>query len=152
MVVTREPVEAVTSQVIRHPGLNVKDCLASYVSFHRRLLPYRDDFVASPFERVTSDFGSVIDDVNRRFATNFRLFDHTPDAVAAVFAIVDEMDRADSTKRSIKIIDTVARPTAEREQTKAQLRELFKNPKLAPFVDSARSLYQQFQRSPGVAP
>lgn len=146
LVVCREPVDAVTSQVIRHPGLNLADCLVAYMSFHRRLLPYRADIEVAPFDKVISDFGSVIEDVNRRYATNFRLFDHTPDTVEAVFAVVDEMERVDSTRRSSKAVDTVARPAADREQVKARLRELFDIPRIALLVEPARSLYQQFLR------
>ena len=144
LVVIRNPIDAVTSLVIRHPGLHVSDCLAAYLSFHKHLLPFRADIVVAPFDRVITDFGSVISDVNLRFGTSFTLFQHTPESVAAVFDLVDEMDRVDVTRRSMKRAETVARPTREREVRKAQVRELLHRRQLAPLVGAARTIYQEF--------
>src|SRR5262245_61007819 len=39
----------------------------SYLSFYNRIYPYKDHFVLGEFKKVTSDFGRIIERVNRKF-------------------------------------------------------------------------------------
>jgi hypothetical protein len=149
MVVVRRPEDAVVSEVIRHPGLTVGQALRHYASFHRHLEDYRSGFVVAPFERVTGDFGAVIEAVNTRFGTAFHLFDHTPENVEAVFRRVDEMDREDTGRRATDPAATTARPVASRDEAKEGLRMELDRPALAPARDRAIRAYETFIYSHG---
>ena len=59
--------------------------LKAYIQFYTLIYPYRDKFVLGKFEQVTSDFSTVVQDINRKFSTNFTIFDHTPQNVEKIF-------------------------------------------------------------------
>lgn len=143
MIVVRDPIDAVVSEVIRHPQLSTVAGLREYLTFHRPLFRYADRLTVAPFEQVTSNFGAVIDRLNRNYGTNFARFEHTPDNVAAVFEIVDRMDLEDRTRRHDDSTATVGRPTAEREEAKETIRARLMGtaPRL---VDEARRVREAF--------
>jgi hypothetical protein len=143
IVVCRDPADAAVSMVIRHPETTVRQALRQYVTFHRPLLGSIDDLVVAPFETVTEDFGRVIDDVNRRFGTSFRPFEHTPSNVERVFAEVDAMDRSDNTRRSGDPADTVGRPADERAARKAVVAPQLSEPRTSTLLDEARALHHR---------
>lgn len=149
VLLIRDPIDTVSSFVIRHPDLTMKAGLRAYTSFHRHVLPYRDDIVIAPFERVTSDFGAIIDTVNRRFGTRFGRFEHTPENVEAVFQILNRKEQADASRRSAgaESGDTIARPTDDREQAKKRLQPLFEASGVRPLLQKARRVYRDLLES-----
>jgi hypothetical protein len=136
--VVRDPVEAVGSLVIRHPGVAVADGLREYIAFHSHLKRRREGILFASFPRVTSDFGSLIGDVNRRFGTQFARFEQTDANLAAVYKRLDEMDAGDRTRRAGDPGATVARPQEAREAAKASLAPQFQRPSTARLVAEAR--------------
>ncbi len=94
MVLIREPKATVMSQkalaiqlkqVANPEAYPIEICLAMYVDFYERLLPYKDGFMVASFEQVTEDFGSVMERFNARFETAFNGIDHTPEKEADIF-------------------------------------------------------------------
>jgi hypothetical protein len=77
LVVIRKPQGAILSQLIREPGVALRDALIAYSRFYTCLLPYRDSLVVGEFEQVTHDFGAVVRRINARFGTTFAEFTHT---------------------------------------------------------------------------
>jgi hypothetical protein len=88
LLLIREPRGAILSQVVREPGVAMRDALAAYVRFHECLLPYRDCFVVGEFETVTHDFGSVVSRLNDRFGLGLTEFVHTPQSMSDCFALI----------------------------------------------------------------
>ena len=89
LVLVRHPRDAVTSQVIRSPGISVRGALRAYARFHERVASVRAGCQIATFEQVTGDFGAVIQALNRRYGTNFGVFHHTGEAVAEVYRMID---------------------------------------------------------------
>jgi len=81
LVTIRDPEAAVASSLIREPYLTPEVTLAAWTRFYGRLLPYRDRMVVGEFSRVTTDLGSLIEELNDRFGTAFVPFVHTPEHV-----------------------------------------------------------------------
>lgn len=98
-----------------------------YARFYERALPYRDSFVLAPFEEVTRDFGGVIERLNTRFGTAFRRFQHTPQAVEAIF-------RENAVHLS---------PSPEREGLKARFRAAYLSPANAANRERAGACYHE---------
>ncbi len=95
LVLIRNPHDAVLSTVIRHPFLSIARELDRYVDYYTAILPYREHYVVGEFQDVVSDFGCVIDKVNRHFGTGYQRFAHTEENVQRVFQAVEEMDKRD---------------------------------------------------------
>lgn len=90
LLVIREPRGAILSQLVREPGVAMRDALDAYVRFHECLRPYRVRLVVGEFETVTHDFGSVLARVNERFGMGLVEFAHTPQAMAECRAMIGQ--------------------------------------------------------------
>lgn len=77
LVLIRNPVDAVTSLMIRHPRITGRQALFYYASFYEAVEGYRDAYVLGRFEEVTEDYGKVIERINERFGTGFAPFEST---------------------------------------------------------------------------
>ncbi|HKC29977.1 MAG TPA: hypothetical protein VKB75_18325 [Jatrophihabitans sp.] len=90
LLVIREPRGAILSQLIREPGVDMRDAVAAYVRFHRSLRPYRDSMLVGEFEAVTRHFDVVIRRLNARFGLSLHEFVHTPEAVAECMMMIEQ--------------------------------------------------------------
>jgi hypothetical protein len=142
VALVRAPEDAVPSYLIRRAGLHAEDGLVEYLDFYRTAWGARDAFVVGLFDEVTTDFGTTIDRVNRRFGTSFRRYDATPDNEAAAFALVEEMNRVECRG---EVVEThVGRPSAERDARKAEIAASLERPRAARLLGRAQDLYQQY--------
>jgi len=122
------------------------------------------------FDVVTTDLGTVIDQVNRRFGTRFERFEHTPEDVELVFRLIDERERRPDEKTvdrflsgeltlplvldriaeldrrrtpTVRAEHAVPRPSRERESSATALRAELEDPALAEPLRRARALYER---------
>ncbi len=142
VVLIRQPRDAVLSYLVRRPTLTPYDALVEYIDFYRTAWRVRAGFVVAPFDRVTSDFGAVLDQVNERFGTSFRRYEATPENEARAFALVEEMNRLETGGQVVESL--VGRPSAERAGRKDELRALLEQPRTARRLSAASGLYEQY--------
>jgi hypothetical protein len=90
LLVLREPRGAILSQLIREPGVAMRDALVAYCRFHECLRPYADGMVVAEFANVTHDFGSVVRRLNAKFGMSLNEFVHTPDAMRECLAMIEQ--------------------------------------------------------------
>jgi hypothetical protein len=140
LVLVREPEPTILSFVIRHPHIPMGQALRGYLRFYQPLLRYRDSFVTSSFDEVTTDFGRVIRAVNRRFGTGFAEFEHTEENVERCFAMISD-DYRERVRPGESLERIVARPSLERDRIKEALREEFVGPRLARGRERAETTY-----------
>ena len=142
VVLVREPEDAVLSYLIRRDSLTPHDAVLEYLDFYRTAWRARDGFVVGLFDRVTSDFGGVIDQVNARFGTSFRRFEHTADNEARAFRLVEDMNRMES---GGEVVEThVGRPSGERTGRKDELRELLGQSRTAAELRNAEEVFARY--------
>lgn len=119
LMLIREPSKVVSSLLVPFPWLTVNDALFAYHCFYKPVLPYLDDIVVATFDEVISDFGAVIEKVNKKYNTNFRLFEHTNENISHVFQSIDS--RAKLLWRMPDVTLITARPAEEKEQIKRKI-------------------------------
>jgi hypothetical protein len=174
LAVIREPRGALLSQLIREPDVALRDALIAYTRFYQRLLPYRDRLVVADFEEVTKDFGAVTRRVNDRFGTTFGEFEPskqntqrcfeliklrgtlspvllgfesgtvTPEDLLPEVAALTRQRQAQAAGAGL-VAETWV-PSAERERSKAALREQWAQPALSLLRDRALWAYDEFRR------
>jgi hypothetical protein len=142
VVLIRQPRDAVLSYLVRRPTLTPYDALLEYLDFYRTAWPARHGFVVAPFDRVTSDFGAVLEQVNERFGTSFRRYEPTPENEARAFRLVEEMNRLETGGEVVESL--VGRPSSERSRRKEELRALLERPRTAEKMSAAEALYGQY--------
>jgi hypothetical protein len=143
IVLLRAPEEAVLSFLVFHPAISTSQAMHTWLRFYTPLLPFKDRFVLARFETVVSDFGRVIRSVNERFGTGFREFEHTEENVKACFAVMDQRERAKLSKSWVE--ETVARPSAWRDERKEAIRSQFQGAAVADLRSRLQEVYATFE-------
>lgn len=119
MLLIREPRDAVLSLTIRETGLPISLCLKKYLSFYRKVYPHRAGCLIVTFQDVIHNYGSVIEKLNQKFSTMFKIFHHTKEDNAIVFNKIEDMERNYS---GAKFNETrVSRPSALRDSIKKEI-------------------------------
>jgi hypothetical protein len=142
VVLIRRPRDAVLSYLVRRNTLTPYDGLVEYLDFYRTAWRARDGYVVGLFDRVTSDFGAVLDEVNERFGTAFRRYDPTPENEARAFELVEEMNRLETGGEVVEAL--VGRPSEERARRKEELSALLDRPRTAAKLREADLLYERY--------
>jgi hypothetical protein len=94
VILVRDPVDAISSILVRQPGRRAKAEVARYEVFYRACLPAADRVVVATFEQATGDVDEVIRRVNRRFGSGFNgLSSLDPWGRERVFESIRESDR-----------------------------------------------------------
>jgi hypothetical protein len=175
LLVIREPRGAILSQLVREPGVAMRDALVAYVRFHECLRVYRHRFVVGEFENVTHDFGSVIGRLNDRFGLGLSEFVHTRRNMDECFALMAQRGSLspvllgfesgtvtkDAALRELQVLQARSAsgklreawlPSTERHRAKRELTEQWLRPGLDRLRSQALELYQEFVGSgPSVA-
>jgi hypothetical protein len=167
LLLMREPQGAILSQLVREPGVAMRDALVAYVRFHKCLLAYRDDMVVGEFETVTRDFGSVTRRLNERFGFQLTEFVPTPQSMSECFALIGqrgslspvllgyESGLVSKGEALAELRDLQAHaasgllreawmPSNERERAKNELTDMWLRPGLARLRSQAANLFEQF--------
>jgi hypothetical protein len=144
LVLIRQPRDAVLSYLVRRATLTPHDAVLEYLDFYRTAWPVRDHFVVGLFDRVTRDFGAMLEQVNQRFGTSFQRYDPTPENEARAFRLVEEMNRLETGGEVVESL--VGRPSAERSRRKQELEALLDRPRTAARLRDAEILFQRYAR------
>ena len=143
IVVIRSPIDAVLSEVIREPRKQLRRGLLEWNSFYGTVRPVLDQIVVADFATVTTDYSIVIDEVNRRFGTNFAPYRNSPESDEKVFASIEAGARSRG-KSGTRLETQVPRPSKERVGRKDALQAELARPELRPLVERAQALYADF--------
>ncbi len=140
VVLLREPKDAVISLVIREQYLTFELALHSYISFYRAILTCKNNCLMVTFEELATDYGAVIDQINKKYKTTFELFDHSSKNVEKVFDLVQSYGVSDSPKNKLDET-TVARPSATRKEMADKYRKILDLKKYENLVAEAEQLH-----------
>ncbi len=152
MVLLRRPEDAILSFLVREPRILPEQAVQDYLTFYTWVIRLRPHLVLVPFEVVISDFGRAIEALNRRFGTQFRLFEPTSANLAQVFCMIEEFDRQERLmeRKKLPAEITIGRPSEMRERLKEQRRH-----DLDPvrhLLDLAQQLYEGLLQDVDVSP
>jgi hypothetical protein len=139
LVLIRDPLEAVSSHLVREPCVAPRQALRNWIRFYTSVDDVRDQLLLATFEEVTTDFGDVVDRLNDRFGTSFVRFEHTPENVERCFARIEERNRF---LYSRLVESAVARPSSARGSAKDALRPKLQASSTRPLVDRAYQLHE----------
>jgi hypothetical protein len=92
-VLIREPEDTIRSLLLKYPMLPPKVALLGYARFYETCYDYRQRFVTALFEQVICDFGAVIEQINTKFGTHFKRFEHTQGNLEKVHERLDHKAR-----------------------------------------------------------
>ena len=127
LVIIREPKQAILSYVIREENVTLNLAISRYLTYYKAVSQLKNAFVIAEFNEVISNYGNVISRLNKRFNTQFSLFEHTKENIEKTFINVENMERdhAEVTLSESKF----GRPSSERNLKKKELAKILENPK-----------------------
>jgi hypothetical protein len=169
LLLIREPRGALLSQVLREPGVALRDALVAYTRFYERLLPQLDQFVVADFAEVTADVAAVVRRLNARFGLS--LAEPTADQRDDVDAFVAQRGslspvllgfESGTTGRAtalqeLRVLESHAtpdavleqwRPSADRTHQKELLAAEWYSLRLTPLRERAQSVYRAVLGTP----
>jgi hypothetical protein len=120
LVLVREPTDAALSEAIREHPVSLRTVLAAYCRFYETVAPHVGSMIVGEFAGVTTDFGSIIVEMNRRFGTTFRPFEHTSESTELVFRLIDERER----RPAVKAVDEYLAGKVSLDDVRAAYRDL----------------------------
>lgn len=144
IVLIRHPDEAIPSFLIRHPRTGVRPAMRGWLRFYGPLQPHLGKLVVGTFDRVTKDFGAVIERVNERFGTDFTPFQHTEENVRKIWEAIDRDYRTRVGGEGAEFDRIVARPSAGREEQRRKATELYSAPELEGDRARLRTVWEGF--------
>jgi hypothetical protein len=134
----REPQDAIVSYLIREPCATPRMGLAEYIRFYKAVRRHRQSLVVADFDVVTTDFGSVIREVNKRFGTAFAEFEHTEKNIQKCFRVIEEGNR--ETYGAV-LESTISRPSPHRGEIKRDIIQGYRAESLTRLRLEAERLY-----------
>jgi hypothetical protein len=145
MALIREPRAAILSSMVYAGSDDAAWFTARYLAFYRPVERIAEKLLVVDFREAISDMGAVVDRVNARFATNFTRFEHTPENVAAVQAMIEAhaSRRGGHLGEGWRKEQHLSLPTPEREAMKQARERALNLPHLMPRLDAARALYER---------
>lgn len=140
VVLVRQPLEAIASATIFLEHEDPLPFLRFYNIYHRSLVEYRDRIVISDFERTTTDFASVIAEVNERYGRRFNLYEKTPENEDRV----KELIRQQHGEGGIGRVARLPLPSHEKDYLKERIKEKLQSPEFALLLEEANQYYRYF--------
>ncbi len=129
LVLVRHPDDAVLLLHLARPALTLPQILRAYARFYTMLARRRDSFVVATFDRVSTDLGTVVAELNQHFGTSFLAFRHTEENVQACFDAMDAYWRA-RVGNGEALERSVGRPSIWRDRRVEEMRPLLDGPSL----------------------
>jgi len=170
LALIRDPVDTVVSEAIREAPVSLRTVITAYRRFYESVLPVLGRLTVGRFDVVTSDLGSLIDEIDRRHGVAFARFDHSSENVDLVFRLIEERERRPETKNvdrflageltlgevldAIRRLDAggaptvraehaISRPSEERASTRDEILHELERPALREPLRRARELYER---------
>ncbi len=141
VVLVRDPLDAVSSLLVRDERVHPKSALHAYLHFYQCVLPFSDHVVVADFPQVTADFGAVVEQVDSMFGRSFARYVHDDAAEERVRSEVERMERAFAGG----VLDerAVARPSAERTAQAEKVRSMLLEGQYARLLVDCRSVHDR---------
>ncbi len=132
----RNPVDAIASVLVVDRSLSMRLAVQSYINFYERIWPVRRAITIADFKQATQHPHKVVEAVNRRYGTSFKMPPLESSTRETIFEGLREA------QKKLDLPETlVAVPTPMKAQVKqAILPALQKHP----LLPKANTLYQQF--------
>ena len=120
LILIRQPQDAIASMLIFYQcKFPVRQAIREYIDFYETAWACRESLLIADFEEVRSDFGAVINRLNKRFGTNFSSFENTDENRSECF---QQIDKAFSERygevRDEKSVYRITKPVEERTRLK----------------------------------
>ena len=144
IVLIREPLDAVSSLIVRHPEREPERCLIEYDIFYRSILALQGKFVVADFQETISDFGAVTARLNALYGTSYVCFTHSPENIDSVFKKIESQNVLYENGSAFQL----AKPAREKELPKKEVKNVLLSRKFKSLLGRAIQTYNRLTLGP----
>lgn len=137
ILLVRNPIDSVTSLLLRSPELNVKYALKFYISFYKNCLPYLNEVVIGFFDEFTENMDSLISKTNQKFSTKYITL--TKEEEEEIKKVIIDVNK----KRFNDDFWKFAVPNERKKQLSVEIKTLLSSSKYKHLVQKAEGIYQK---------
>lgn len=138
ILLIRQPVETISSLMIRQPKYDPAVLFEGYYFFYNSL-KISNAFILAPFDKLIDNYGQIIQKVNDKFGTTFDLYQKSIENEEKVKRIVQTQDELKNAK---DYDQRVAYPNAERKKMKKDILDTLKNSFYAEKLQKCNEIYE----------
>jgi len=142
IVLIREPKDAIISRMIRNPYLSNKSYIIEYIKFYKALLKHKDKIVVARFADIINNFPTIIEKTNKKFKTDFNIFEQSNENIKKIFHEIENLDKMDNKSDLVNKL-TVSLPK-DKEEYKREKEAILKDVKLLQHIRTAQEIYLSF--------
>lgn len=140
LLLIREPIAAVASATVFLQNEDPIPFLKFYNIFHAALVPYGSQLVISDFARTTTDFRSVISEINQRYHRDYALYQGTLEEERRV----NDLIRREHQSNIRGGVATLPLPSEEKDRLKEKVVQRLLAPECASLLSQAQLYYEHF--------
>jgi hypothetical protein len=122
LLLIRNPVDAISSLIMRAPYLPPRLLLNNYISFHTQLLDWVDELIIIDFYDATNNMDKVIEYINAKYEIKLAT-QNIDNLKESVNTKIDELDMLDRKDHKVNH-HTVGRPNKERKVKSKMIKKL----------------------------
>ncbi|HEX5151084.1 MAG TPA: hypothetical protein VFW07_06525 [Parafilimonas sp.] len=120
ILLIRKPIDCVASTLVRQPKYSPDALLKGYFSMYDQLRN-KNSYVVGEFTQVLNHYDKIIQAVNKKFGTEFNVYDKNAQNEEKVKEIIHSQDELTNAK---DYKQRVAYPTQERQQSNAEIKNV----------------------------
>ncbi|MEM8718398.1 MAG: hypothetical protein AAGE84_03685 [Cyanobacteria bacterium P01_G01_bin.39] len=117
--------------------------LNKYINFYSTLYKYKDSCVIGLFDRVTQNFGEIVNSVNHKYNTDYDIFIHNDDNTNACFSELTKNFRNIFKNNSLEM--SVRKPSLKRKELKQLVEPYLMSTSLHDLRAEAYEIYQSYR-------
>lgn len=142
VVLVRKPEDAISSLLIREQHISIDLAIKAYIQFHKPLLKNLNRVLIVDFSRITEDFPSIIDEINRKFGMQLENYsDLEPLDNDVIFQKIEAINKRFNKNQLVETM--VSRPSELRDDLKSEISAKLRSDKHSDDLDLCNSIYRK---------
>lgn len=142
IIIIRNPLEAISSHILRNSRLSYQDAIEWYICFYQPLMPMINKILVIDFTSIIDKPQYLIEKVIKFCGYNqLPIMDIGKDEI---YEEIERLDKIDTKKVAADFL-TVSRPQKERDDLKYQVQKKIKN-EYPSLLNKAEQVYKEFEK------
>lgn len=137
ILLIRNPIDCIASFLVRQPMYDPETLFKGYHLLYNGL-KNSDHFILANFENVLTNYGEIINAVNKKFETKFNIYVKTEENEIKVKQIIHNQDEL---KGATDYKQRVAYPTPERKSANTEIKNLLLSAKYNYLSNKCKEIY-----------
>jgi len=138
LVLIRNPVDAVLSNMVAYTGSSPVLLLNYYINYYKQIYKYREKIVIGHFNDVINNFGQIIETINGKYSTNFKPYNPTKSNEYIVKRLIERSNKINANN----LENQISKPSKYKQILKSHYGAILRSNKYKNHIKKAYSVYK----------